>query len=329
MKKKLIVGNIELDNNIILAPMVGITNLPLRLLAKNGGAGLVYTEMISAKALIHSHKKTNKLFKILDRERPIAAQIFGSDIYDMSEASKIISSIGFDIIDINLGCPVKKIVRIGAGAKLLTDKKLVSGILESVVKSVSIPVTIKIRIGLLPGQNVAHEIIKIAEDCGIKMVVIHARSASQGHSGIPDLQLFINSCAYAKIPIIANGGIIDEKTAANFLQVPNCAGVMIGRGAIANYSIFKRLKKFFDTGEKLTLPSKMKKIKWLEQHVKYSIEYYGENKGLIMMRKVAHYYFKNLPNAARIRSVFNRITTLADFNEFVKVISDNKNNKCN
>jgi tRNA-dihydrouridine synthase B len=322
MKKKLTVGDIKLDNNIILAPMAGITNLPLRFLAKNGGAGLVYTEMISAKALIHNNKKTKKLLKILNIERPIAAQIFGGDAYSMSEAAKIINNMGFDIIDINLGCPVKKIIKTGAGVKLLTDKKLVSEILESVVKSVNIPVTIKIRIGFLPGQNIAQEIIKIAQDCGIKMVVVHTRPASQGHSGVPDLRLFANSCTYAKIPIIANGGIVDEKTAADFLQVPNCSGIMIGRGAIGNYSIFKNLKKFFDTGEKFTLPSKMEKIKWLEQHVQYSIECYGEKNGLIIMRKVACYYFKNLLNAVKIRRVFNKITTLADFNEFIKIISD-------
>jgi tRNA-dihydrouridine synthase B len=275
---KLLIGNIKVNNNTLLAPMAGLTGLPLRLLAKQGGAGLVYTEMVSAKALIYGDKKTKKLLTILDEERPVAAQIFGGDSHSMSEAAKIVQDLGADIVDINLGCPVRKIAKAGAGAKLLANEKIISKILESVVKSVQIPVTIKIRMGLLPRQNVATEIIKIAQDCGIKMVAVHARSASQGHSGTPDLNVFAQSCDDAKIPIIGNGGIIDEETALEFLKIPNCAGIMIGRGAVGNYSIFRRIEEFFKTGKKLSLPTQKEKIKWLKQHVIYSTEFYGEKK---------------------------------------------------
>jgi tRNA-dihydrouridine synthase B len=318
---KLSIGNIKLNNNILLAPMAGLTDLPLRLLAKRDGAGLVYTEMVSAKALVYGAKKTKKLLTILDEERPVAAQIFGADTHSMSEAAKIVQDIGADILDINLGCPVRKIAKAGAGAKLLANEKLVSKILESVVKSVEIPVTIKIRIGLLPGQNVALEIIKIAQDCGIKMIAVHARPASQGHSGIPDLDAFAQACSVAKIPIVGNGGIIDEESALKFQKIPNCSGIMIGRGAIGNYSIFKRLEEFFKTGKKLSLPIKKEKIKWLKQHVVYSSKFYGEKKGIVIMRKVAHYYVKDMPNAAKIRGDINSMTTLRDFNEFIEKIS--------
>lgn len=318
--KKLKIGNIELDNNVILAPMAGITDLPLRILAKRNGAGLVYTEMVSAKALVYRDEKTKKLLEISDKEKPIAAQMFGGDIYSMSEAAKIVSDMGADIVDVNLGCPARKIVKVGAGVKLLANEKLVSEILESVVKSVDIPVTIKIRIGLLSGQNIASEIIRIAQNCGIQMVAIHARPASQGHCGKPDLQLFAAACSNAKIPIVANGGIIDEETAARFLQIPNCAGLMIGRAAIGNYSIFKRLEHFIKSGRILPLASKKEKIEWLKQHAKYSIERYGDKKGLVTMRKVAHYYVKDLPNATKIRKMVNAMTTLADFNELIKFI---------
>jgi tRNA-dihydrouridine synthase B len=319
---KLLIGNIKVNNNIFLAPMAGLTDLPLRRLAKQGGAGLVYTEMVSAKGLVYGDKKTKKLLTILNEERPVSAQIFGGDSYTMSEAAKIIQDLGADIVDINLGCPVRKIAKTGAGAKLLTNEKLTSRILESVVKSVKIPVTIKIRIGLLPRQNVASKIIKIAQDCGIKMVVVHARPASQGHSGAPDLNEFIKPCSDAKIPIIGNGGITDEETALEFLKIPNCAGIMVGRGAIGNYSIFRRIEEFFKTGKKLFLPTQKEKIKWLKQHMMYSTEFYGEKRGLVLMRKVAHYYVKDIPNAAKIRSEFNSMTTLDDFNNLLNILID-------
>jgi tRNA-dihydrouridine synthase B len=318
--KKLKIGNIELENNVILAPMAGITDLSLRLLAKSGGAGLVYTEMASAKALIHHDEKTKKLLEISDKERPVAVQIFGGDSYSMAEAAKIVRDMGADIVDINLGCPVWKIAKVGAGAKLLSNEKLVHEILETVVKSVDIPVTIKIRIGLLPGQNVAPEIIKIAQSSGIKMVAVHARYASQSHSGNPDLQSFADACFSAKIPIVANGGIIDEETAAKFLQIPNCAGLMIGRAAISNYSIFARLKYFIENGGILPLASKKEKIEWLKQHAAYSIGCYGEKKGLVSMRKVAHYYVKDFSNAAKIRCMINAMITLVDFNNLIEFV---------
>jgi tRNA-dihydrouridine synthase B len=316
---KLTIGNIKLKNNILLAPMAGITDLPLRRLAKQGGAGLVYTEMVSAKALMHCNEKTKKLLTISYEEHPVAAQIFGGDSHSMSEAAKIVRDLGADILDINLGCPVRKIAKAGAGAKLLANEKLVSKILESVVKSVKIPVTIKIRIGLLPGQNVAPEIIKIAQSCGIKMVAVHARPTSQGHSSTPDLNAFAQSCDGAKIPIIGNGGIIDEETALKFLKIPNCAGIMIGRGAVGNYSIFRRIEEFFKTGKKLSLPTQEEKIKWLKQHAIYSTEFYGEKKGLVLMRKVVPYYVKDMPKAAKIRAKINSMITLEDFNNLLNI----------
>ncbi|MDR1401005.1 MAG: tRNA dihydrouridine synthase DusB [Endomicrobium sp.] len=314
---KLNIGNIELDNNIVLAPMTGITDSPLRCLAKSGGASLVYTEMISAKSVLHDNKKTKSLLRISYDEKPISVQIFGNDAYIMAEAAKIIRDMGVDIIDINLGCPASKIVKTGAGSKLLNNEKLVSKILEYVVKSVDIPVTTKIRIGLLPGENIASKIVKIAQSCGIKMVAIHARPASQKHFGAPNLKLFADACKDAEIPIIANGGIIDEKTAINFMQIPNCKGIMLGRGAIGNYSIFKKLVDFFNSGKKLSLPSKTERIIWLRRHIEHSVERYGEKKGLIVIRKIVGYYIKNLPNAAKIREKFNKIDTLSDFNKLL------------
>jgi tRNA-dihydrouridine synthase B len=312
------IGNVILKNNIVLAPMAGITDLPVRLLAKEGGAGLVYTEMVSAKGLIYGDDKTKKLLEGKEAQRPAAAQIFGGDAYSMSEAAKIVESMGADIVDINLGCPVRKIAKAGAGAKLLADEKSVSKILEAVVKSVKIPVTIKLRIGLLPGQNIAPEIISIAQDCGIKMAAVHARPASQGHGGAPDIAAFGEACKNAKIPVFANGGVADEKTAKLFTDIPNCAGLMIGRGAIGNYSIFNRLQSFFKTGEVLPAPSVKERLNWLETHALLSAGHYGQTRGLVIMRKVFHYYVKDLKNAAKLRAAFNKLTNYKDFEELIK-----------
>jgi tRNA-dihydrouridine synthase B len=300
--------------------MAGVTDLSLRLLAKNGGAGLVYTEMISARALIHSNKKTKKLLKLSNEEKPVAVQIFGADVYSMSEASKIVRDMGADIVDINLGCPVKKIIKSGAGVNLLTNEKLVSKILNSVVKSVDIPVSIKTRISLFPGQNIASKIIKIAQDCGVKMIVIHSRPASCGHSGVPDLESFMCACKDAKVPIVANGGIVDEKTANDFLQIPNCVGIMIGRGALGNYSIFKKLEEFFNDSKSFSIPLKCEKIEWLKKHVEYSVKNHGEKMGFILVRKVANYYIRDFLNAAKTRSTFNKIVKISDFNEWTKFV---------
>lgn len=320
---KLSIGNIKFRNNIFLAPMAGITDLPLRLLAKEGGVGLVYTEMGSAKALVYRDEKTKNLLKIKDKERPVAVQIFGGEINSMSEAAKIVQDMGADIVDINLGCPVRKVAKAGAGAKLLGNECLVAKILESVVHSVEIPVTIKIRIGLLPGQNIAKEIINIAQNTGVKMVAVHARSASLGHTGKPDLSAFAESCSDSKIPIIGNGGIIDEKTAQDFMKIPNCSGLMIGRGAIGNYSIFKRLENFFSSGKILPKPSKEEKIQWLEKHVEYLVDNYGLDRGLVAFRKVAHYYVKNFPNASKIRFMINTMVSLDDFKIIVESLYEN------
>jgi len=307
------IGGVKLKNNIFLAPMAGVTDLPLRLLAKDGGAGLVCAEMVSARGLLYGDEKTKKLLATCDKEKPVAFQIFGGDAYSMGEAAKIAQGLGASIIDINLGCPVKKIAKAGAGAKLLANEKLTAEILETVVKSVDIPVSVKIRIGLLPGQNIAPEIIRIAYNCGVKAVAVHARPASQGHAGAPDISAFAKACENSKIPVIANGGIIDEKTAKQFLDVPNCSGVMIGRGAIGNYSIFKRIQSFLKTGKISPPPSCKERIGWLKEHAELSTEFYGERKGLIVMRKVFHYYVKDLKNAAKLRASFNSLSSFKEF----------------
>ncbi|MDR2426044.1 MAG: tRNA dihydrouridine synthase DusB [Endomicrobium sp.] len=325
--QKLKIGKIELKNNLFLAPMAGISDLPMRLLSKEGGAGLVCTEMVSAKALTYGNEKTKKLYKIHKNERPVAVQIFGGDRYCMSEAAKIVRDAGADIIDINLGCPVRKITKAGAGAKLLTDGRLTAAILADVINSVDIPVTIKIRTGLIPGENAAIEILKIAYENGISLAVIHARPAKHGHDGEPDMEVFTQACSQSKIPIIANGGIYDESSAEKFINIPNCRGLMIGRGAIGNYSIFKGLESYFNDGIMLAKPSWQERILWLKKHAALAEDYYEEERGYVLLRKVLHYYVKDLPNAAKIRNMFNKVTKPAEFEEFIEYVNYNISNK--
>lgn len=316
---KLTIGNIKLKNCLMLAPMAGITDLPLRELAVDGGAGLVFTEMISATAMVYGDKKTYKLLTSSNKEKDlVVAQIFGTKPEIMAECAKKVQDLGYKIIDVNLGCPAKKITKVGAGSRLLANPKQVENVLSAVVKAVSVPVTIKTRIGLLQGQNVAPEIIEIAQNCGIKMVSLHARYAEFAHSGNPDLQAFELACQNAKIPIVANGGIVDIQTAEKFLNIPNCSGLMIGRGAIGNYDIFKRIEDFFDK-EKMSAPSTIQtKLKWFRQNAVASLKYYGQDKGLVVLRKIAPYYIKGLPNACSIRNQFNKITTLEEFDKIFK-----------
>jgi tRNA-dihydrouridine synthase B len=309
------IGNIKLKNSLMLAPMAGITDMPLRELAVEGGAGLVFTEMISATALSYGDRKTLKLLQTSDKEKDmVGAQIFGNSPSVMSESAKKIQDLGYNIIDINLGCPAKKIAKAGAGAKLLESPNNIESILSSVVKAVSVPVTAKIRIGLFKGQNIAPEIIEIAQNSGIKMVSVHARPAENGHSGPPDLKAFEEAAANAEIPVIANGGITDIKSAEKFLKIRKCGGLMIGRGAIGDYDLFKRIEWFFDKNDVLPHPDINTKIKWFKKHILASIDFYGEEKGIVVLRKIAPYYIKDIPNACQIRDRFNKITTLKDFN---------------
>ncbi|MDR0486114.1 MAG: tRNA dihydrouridine synthase DusB [Elusimicrobiota bacterium] len=316
------IGGIELKNNIFLAPMAGISDFPLRSLAKENGAGLVYTEMVSAKALLYGDKKTRKLFYCEDAERPIAFQIFGSAVNEMGEAAKIAADLGADIIDINLGCPVRKIAKAGAGAKLLENEKMIADILENTVKKASVPVTIKTRLGLKKGEETASRVLEICCQSGVRAMALHARYASQGHSGEIDFETFAKVCANAKIPIIANGSIIDENSAQKFSAVKNCSAQMIGRGAIGNYSIFKRLDSFLNRRICLPPPSLKERTEYLKKHFEKAFAFYGEQRAVILMRKTIPYYLKDFPEASKFRALFNQAQNRMEFEKLITEIEN-------
>ena len=232
------IGNIPLENNTVLAPLAGITNLPFRLLAKEAGCGMVCSEMISANGLIHQSKKTLQLMDSALREKPLSVQIFGSKPEVMAEAAKIIEMAGADILDINFGCSVKKVVKTGAGVGLMRTPDVAASVITAVRKAVRIPVTIKIRSGWVGSGEQALEIARIAETCGADAISIHPRTATQGFGGSADWSLIKKVKMQASIPVIGNGDITCAEDAVRMLETTGCDGVMVGRAAIGNPSIF-------------------------------------------------------------------------------------------
>jgi len=303
---------LELENNLVLAPMAGITDSPFRQLARVGGAGLVCGEMVSAKALVFADSKTRRMLRISEKERPVSLQIFGPDPATMSEAAAIVEQAGADIIDINFGCPVPKVAKSGSGAVLLSNEKLISEIMEAVVKRVKAPVTAKIRIGRNSGENVAPALAGIAGKCGISAIIIHGRAAEQGHKGNPDLEAIKKAKDACSIPVIGNGGITSEQTALDFFEQTGCDGIMIGRGAAGDFGIFNRIAHFLKTGESQPPPTWEKRIEDFKHHARLSVEFYGGDIGIIRLRKLAVYYLKGLPNASMLRDKFCKTETLAD-----------------
>lgn len=318
--KPLAIGNVTLSNNLIMAPMAGITDLPFRALAKKCGAGLVCTEMVSAKALVHSDKKTRRILKLSPDEHPVSVQIFGSNPHVMAESARLCEAEGADIIDINMGCPVRKVMKAGAGAKLVENEALLCDVMEATVKAVKVPVTIKIRIGMNPQENIAPRIIELAQGLGVTMVTVHGRAASNFHKGSPDLEAVRACVESARIPVVGNGGVLDEEGAKAFFEATGCAGLMIGRGAIGNPGIFTRIVEFLNTGNLPHPPSWEDRIHMLREHVALSCRYYGERMGMIILRKVAAYYLKGLPNASRIRDQFNKLNDMAGLDALLEQV---------
>lgn len=297
---------------IMLAPMAGITDSAFRRLAKAGGCSYVFTEMISATALARKNKKTLQMLNFCEEERPIAAQIFGSNKDDISSAVKIICERGYDSVNLNFGCPAPKILKTNSGAAVLKDLKLYSELISTAVKSSSVPVSVKIRPGFDFDDEKAAELSKVAEDSGASMVVIHGRFVSQKHTGDVNLEAISKAVSSVKIPVIANGGITSEESAENVIKATSCAGIMIGRGAIGDFNIFNRILHYLKTSEKLQPPSWEEKVDMFLTHARVSSELYGERMGVIKLRKVAGYYLKDLPNAKKIRGEINKIEKLTD-----------------
>ena len=304
--KKLKIGNVELENNIILAPMAGITDLPFRVICKKFGPSLVYTEMVSSKAIFYDDSKTKKLMNIENGERPVAVQIFGSDEETMAYATRYVNRIA-DIIDINMGCPAPKVVKNGDGSKLLLDLEKAERIIDSVVENAKVPVTLKFRKGWDNDNIVATKLAKIAENNGVSAIAIHGRTRSEFYSGKADLDIIKQVKETVNIPVIGNGDIVDEESALNMFQKTNVDGIMIGRGSLGNPWIFEKIRYFLETGKKLEDPSLEERLKIIKEHINMEIEEKGENVAIKEMRKHISWYTKNLKDSSKFRSEMNTI----------------------
>ena len=303
--KKLKIGNVELANNLILAPMAGITDLPFRIICKEFGAGMVCTEMVSAKAIFYNDKKTLKLLNTEGEKRPISFQIFGSDEESMRYAAKYISEFA-DILDINMGCPAPKVVKNGDGSKLLLDLEKARNIIKVVVKNSKVPVTLKIRLGWDKDHIVATDIAKIAEEEGISAITVHGRTRTEFYSGSANLDIIKQVKQSVKIPVIGNGDIIDEDSAENMFKYTGVDGIMIGRGTFGNPWIFKKILTYLQTGKKIENPNNNEKLQIIKKHIKLELQEKGEN-GIKELRKHISWYTKNMQNSSEFRNKINKI----------------------
>jgi len=304
--KKLKIGNVELENNLILAPMAGVTDLPFRKICKEFNPGLVCTEMVSSKAIFHDDSKTKLLMDTDGEKRPISMQIFGSDEETMGYASKYVSNIA-DIVDINMGCPAPKVVKNGDGSKLLLDIEKAEKVIKAVIKNTNKPVTLKIRKGWDCEHIVAVEFAKMAEQAGVSAITIHGRTRSEMYSGKVDLDIIKKVKENVKIPVIGNGDIVDEETALKMFEYTGVDGIMIGRGTFGNPWIFERIKYFLETGEKLPEITKQEKLRVIKKHIELELQEKEEITAIREMRKHIAWYTKNMPNSSEFRCEINKI----------------------
>ena len=311
------IGNVELENNVILAPMAGVTDMPYRILCREQGAGLVCMEMVSAKAILYKNKNTQELLKVDERERPVSLQLFGSDPDIVADIAASLEDGPYDIFDINMGCPVPKIVKNGEGSALMRNPKLVEEILTKLVKAVKKPVTVKFRKGFDDTCINAVEIAKIAESAGVAAVAVHGRTREQYYSGKADWNIIREVKKAVKIPVIGNGDVFTPQDAKRLVEETGCDGIMVARGAKGNPWIFKQITPYLETGELLPSPSVEELKAMILRHGQMMMEFKGELAGMREMRKHVAWYTAGYPNSAALRNEINSVATLEELTELI------------
>ena len=311
------IGNVKLENDLILGPMAGVTDLPFRLLCKEQGAGLLCMEMVSAKGIMYNNKNTKFLLTIDERERPVSLQLFGSDADIISEQAKRIEELPFDILDINMGCPVPKIVNNGDGSALMKNPLLAGEIIEKTARAIQKPVTVKIRKGFDEEHINAVEMAHIAQESGAAAIAVHGRTREQYYSGKADWEIIRKVKEAIKIPVIGNGDVWTPQDAIDMRKQTGCDGVMIGRGAQGNPWIFKQILHYEQTGELLEKPSPQEVTEMILRHAKMQMEFKGEYTGMREIRKHAAWYTAGYKNSAKLRGKINETETYEELKELL------------
>ena len=315
---RLKIGNIELPHGLILAPMAGVTDLPFRLLCKEQGCEMFYTEMVSAKALYYGNKNTEPLLATDERERPVSVQIFGSEPELMGEMAKKLEEKGcFDAIDINMGCPVPKIVNNGEGSALMKDPKLAGRIIKAVSSSVSIPLTVKFRKGFTEDTQNAVEFAQIAQENGAAAVAVHGRTREQYYSGTADWSMIRKVKEAVSIPVIGNGDVFEPEDAIRLYEETGCDGIMIARGAKGNPWLFKRIVHYMDTKELLPKPELSEVIAMILRHGEMMVQFKGEYIGIREMRKHVAWYTVGYPASSKLCNLVNQVETLEQLKQLM------------
>ena len=315
------IGNVQIDNFTVLAPLAGITNLPLRLLAKRSGCGLVCSEMVSSNGLVYGSGKTLDLLDSAPEEKPLSVQIFGSNPQIMADAARIVEESGADILDINFGCSVKKILKSNSGSALMKDLPLAGQILRAVRRAVRIPLTIKIRSGWEPSGEQALAIARLAEACGVDAIAVHPRTATQAFRGAADWSIIRKVASALSIPVIGNGDIVEPQDALRMLAETGCAGVMVGRAAIGNPQIFRQILELH-RGIESSVIDESNRIEMMRTYLHASVRYLGEETACKMMRSRLCWFVKGMRNAGRFRHSIRFIATEREAQERIEAYQE-------
>lgn len=311
------IGNVVLDNRIILAPMAGVTDLPFRLLCKEQGAGMTCTEMVSAKAISFHNKNTESLLETAPEERPVSLQLFGSDPDIISSMAAYIEERPFDILDINMGCPVPKVAGNGEGSALMRSPRLVEQIVSKTVQAIHKPVTVKIRKGFTEQEVNAVEIAKIAEASGAAAVAVHGRTREQYYAGEADWEIIRKVKEAVKIPVIGNGDVDSPQKAKMLLEQTGCDAIMVGRAARGNPWIFGQIQSYLERGEVMPKPERQEVCAMMLRHAQMQIAYKGEYIGMREMRKHISWYTAGYPHSAKLRGAVNAVESYGELEQLL------------